>query len=55
MGQGPSGPPGRNAYLAALDRASIDLDIKPFAAFISERVRWSMEQATEKAQPAEHK
>lgn len=45
----------RNAYLAALDKASIDLDIKPFAAFIAERVRWSMEQATEKAQPAKHR
>lgn len=35
----------RSAYLAALDRASIDLDIAPFAQFIAERVRWSMEQA----------
>jgi fido (protein-threonine AMPylation protein) len=35
----------RNAYLAALDRASIDADIAPFATFIAERVRWSMEQA----------
>jgi hypothetical protein len=25
-------------YLSALDRASIDLDPKPFAAFIGERV-----------------
>jgi hypothetical protein len=32
----------RRAYLAALDRASIDLDIKPFADLIVERVRWSM-------------
>jgi fido (protein-threonine AMPylation protein) len=45
----------RNVYLAALDKASIDLDISPFAAFIAERVRWSMEQATEKAQPAKRK
>lgn len=36
----------RAAYLAALDRASIDLDIVPFAQFIAERVRWSKEQAT---------
>ena len=34
----------RNAYLAALDHASIDGDIEPFAGFIAERVRWSMEQ-----------
>lgn len=34
----------RNAYLAALDSASIESDIKPFAAFIGERVRWSLEQ-----------
>jgi hypothetical protein len=30
-------------YLAALDRASIDMDIKPFAQFVEERVKWSME------------
>src|SRR5437588_639391 len=35
----------RNAYLAALDRASIDADIRPFAAFIAERVNWSLDQA----------
>ncbi len=34
----------RNAYLGALDRASIDGDIAPFAGFLAERVRWSMEQ-----------
>jgi hypothetical protein len=34
----------RNAYLAALDRASIDMDIKPFAALVAERVRWSLAQ-----------
>lgn len=33
----------RDRYLAALDRASIDMDIVPFATFIAERVRWSME------------
>jgi hypothetical protein len=35
----------RAAYLAAFDRASIDMDIAPFAQFIAERVRWSMERA----------
>jgi fido (protein-threonine AMPylation protein) len=35
----------RDAYLAALDRASIDVNIEPFARLIAERVRWSMEQA----------
>jgi hypothetical protein len=35
----------RDAYLAALDRASIDMDIGPFAGFIAERVRWSTEEA----------
>jgi fido (protein-threonine AMPylation protein) len=34
----------RDAYLAALDRASIDMDMKPFAAFVAQRVRWSLEQ-----------
>ncbi len=34
----------RNPYLAALDGASIEGDIAPFAGFIAERVRWSMEQ-----------
>jgi fido (protein-threonine AMPylation protein) len=38
----------RNAYLKALDRASIDLDIRPFARFIAARVQWSMEQETVK-------
>jgi hypothetical protein len=32
----------RTAYLAALDRASIEADIAPFAEFIAERVRWSL-------------
>ena len=38
----------RDAYLAALDRSSIDGNIAPFAAFIADRVRWSMEQANAK-------
>jgi hypothetical protein len=32
----------RNAYLAALDRASIDKKKEPFAEFIAERVRSSV-------------
>jgi Fic family protein len=39
----------RNAYLAALDRASIDMNIEPFAEFIAERVGQSMKQADAKA------
>lgn len=35
----------RDAYLEALETASIDRDIRPFAKFIAERVRWSIEQA----------
>jgi hypothetical protein len=34
----------RKAYLVALDRASIDMNIKPFAAFVAERVRRSLKQ-----------
>ncbi|EQD76068.1 filamentation induced by cAMP protein Fic [mine drainage metagenome] len=34
----------RDAYLSALDRASIDMDIKPFTAFVVQHVRWSLEQ-----------
>jgi len=34
----------RNAYLNALDRASIDMDIGPFAAFVPERVAWVVER-----------
>ena len=39
----------RTPYLAALDSASIDLDIDPFAAFIAQRVRWSAEQVERQA------
>jgi len=35
----------RDAYLAALESASIDLDIAPFATFVAERVAWSLERA----------
>jgi hypothetical protein len=33
----------RDAYLAALESASVDTDIRPFARFVAERVecRWS--------------
>ena len=34
----------RTAYLGALDRASIDVDIKPFTTFVAERVQWSLEK-----------
>jgi hypothetical protein len=34
----------RSTYLAALDHASIDSDIKPFTAFLAERARWFMEK-----------
>src|SRR6267143_394307 len=34
----------RNAYLAALDRVSIDMDIKPFTTLIGQRVRWALER-----------
>jgi len=35
----------RDAYMAALESASVDMNIEPFARFIAERVQWSMEQA----------
>jgi Fic family protein len=35
----------RNAYLGALDSASIDMDIKPFSRFVADRARWSQENA----------
>jgi hypothetical protein len=34
----------RARYLRALDRASIELDIAPFAVFLAERVGWSVSQ-----------
>jgi len=34
----------RAAYLTALDRASIDMDIGPFTDFIAQRVPWSLER-----------
>jgi len=42
----------RNAYLNALDRASIAMDIGPFAAFVAERVAWSLTaESTKQAAP----
>ncbi|MEX2660640.1 MAG: Fic family protein [Vicinamibacterales bacterium] len=41
----------RDAYLSALDSASIDVDIRPFAAFIAERVRWSRPAVADKRRP----
>lgn len=35
----------RDAYLAALESASVDHDIAPFAGFVAERVRRSLKQA----------
>ena len=34
-------------YLSELDRASIDLDVGPFAAFTAQRMKCSMEHAGE--------
>jgi hypothetical protein len=39
----------RARYLHALDRASIDLNIAPFAAFLAERVGWSVSQLRAKS------
>jgi fido (protein-threonine AMPylation protein) len=37
----------RDAYTKALESASADTNIRPFAAFIATRVRWSMERSEE--------
>jgi hypothetical protein len=37
----------RDAYTKALESASADTNIRPFAAFIATRVRWSMERSQE--------
>jgi len=37
----------RAEYLSALDRASIDLDARPFAAFIAARVTWSVKKTNQ--------
>lgn len=38
----------RAAYMTALESASVQMNIGPFAAFITERVKWSMAQAAGK-------
>jgi fido (protein-threonine AMPylation protein) len=38
----------RDAYMKALESASVRMDIGPFASFIADRVKWSMEQAGNK-------
>jgi Fic family protein len=35
----------RQHYLKALESASVENDITPFATFIAQRVQWSLEQA----------
>lgn len=35
----------RDAYLAALESASVELNIEPFARFVADRVKWSQERA----------
>jgi Fic/DOC family len=39
----------RDAYMKALESASVQMNIEPFATFIAERVKWSMEQAAGKS------
>ena len=36
----------RDAYMAALESASVDMNIEPFARFIAERVQWLIDQAS---------
>jgi fido (protein-threonine AMPylation protein) len=45
----------RTAYLKALDQASIEMNIDSFAAFIAERVQWSLEQARPKKENHDNK
>ena len=35
----------RDPYLSALETASVDSDIRPFARFLADRIGWSMEVA----------
>lgn len=35
----------RSRYLACLETASVEMNVRPLAAFLAERVRWSTEQA----------
>ncbi|WP_371422427.1 hypothetical protein [Tardiphaga sp.] len=34
----------RTRYLQCLETASVAMDVRPFAEFIAERVRWSTDQ-----------
>lgn len=43
----------RAAYMSGLESASVDSDIGPFAAFIAERVRWSMDESGKEPVPLE--
>ena len=43
---------GGNGYVHFTEAASTGNDIKPFASFVAERVRWSMEEAAKATQPA---
>ena len=36
----------RDTYLAALEAASVDMNIEPFVRLVAEQVQWSMEQVT---------
>ena len=40
----------RDAYMKALESASVQMDIGPFASFIADRVKWSMERSASKDQ-----
>jgi Fic/DOC family len=40
----------RDAYMKALESASVQMDIRPFASFIAERVKWSTEESVKAAQ-----
>jgi hypothetical protein len=33
----------RDTHLSALDRASIDMDVKPFSVLLAQRVPWSLQ------------
>lgn len=35
----------RDAFMAVLEAASVDMNIEAFARFIAERVQWSMKEA----------
>ncbi|MBZ5499878.1 MAG: Fic family protein [Acidobacteriia bacterium] len=45
----------RTSYLEALDRASIDTDIKPFAEFVAQCVKWSLKHRNPKFSKSEKK